>query len=121
MPLSDRVKSLRRSGVRVALVVAIAAASVSNAPLESDAIATAPGAVEEIIVRGDPSQDLLGSIETRAQSDRLVNVLGAEDLAKFAVVDMADALKRVAGVNVVEGRGTGKVAKDEANFVRLLP
>ncbi len=70
---------------------------------ESDAM-TAPGGVEELTVHGDPAQDLLGSIETRAQSDQLVNVLGAEDLAKFAVVDMADALKRVSGVNVVEGQ-----------------
>jgi TonB-dependent receptor len=62
------------------------------------------GPIEEIKVRGDPTADLLGSIETRAQSDELVNVLGAEDLSKFAAVDMADALKRVSGVNVVEGQ-----------------
>jgi hypothetical protein len=35
----------------------------------------------------------------RAQSDPLVNALGEEELAKFAVVDMADALGRVAGAN----------------------
>ena len=35
----------------------------------------------------------------RAQPDPLVNVLGEEELAKFAVVDMVDALDRVAGAN----------------------
>lgn len=35
----------------------------------------------------------------RAQSDPLVNALGEEELAKFAVVDMVDALDRVAGAN----------------------
>ncbi len=70
---------------------------------ESDRVSSTAG-VEEIVVHGDPTKDLLSSIETRSQSDQLVNVLGAEDLSKFAVVDMADALKRVAGVNVVEGQ-----------------
>jgi len=32
----------------------------------------------------------------RAQSDPLINALGEEELAKFAVVDMFDALDRVA-------------------------
>ena len=35
----------------------------------------------------------------RAQSDSLVNALGEEELGKFAVVDMLDAIERVAGVN----------------------
>jgi TonB-dependent receptor len=62
------------------------------------------GEVESIVVHGDQSKELLGSIERRAQSDEMVNVLGAADFSKFAAVDMADALKRVAGVNVIEGQ-----------------
>jgi hypothetical protein len=41
----------------------------------------------------------------RAQSDPLVNALGEEELGKFAVVDMVDALDRVAG-------GSGAVQAD---------
>jgi TonB-dependent receptor len=65
----------------------------------------APGGnVETLTVHTDQSKELLSSIERRSQSDQMVNVLGAQDLSKFAAVDMADALKRVAGVNVVEGQ-----------------
>ena len=35
----------------------------------------------------------------RAQSDPLVTALGEDELARFTVVDMADALDRVAGAN----------------------
>jgi TonB-dependent receptor len=64
----------------------------------------AVGPVETITVHGDTSKQLLSTVERRAQSDEMVNVLGAGDLSKFAAVDMADALKRVAGVSVVEGQ-----------------
>jgi TonB-dependent receptor len=85
--------------------------SRADSPLEARAsgedqtsTSAASGPVETITVHGDQSKDLLGSIERRAQSDEMVNVLGAADFSKFAAVDLADALKRVAGVNVVEGQ-----------------
>ncbi len=62
------------------------------------------GPVESITIHGSTAADLLGSIEKRQEADQLVNLLSAEELGKFAAVDVADALKRVAGVNVVEGR-----------------
>ena len=62
------------------------------------------GPVETITVHGATAADLLGSIETRTESDQLVNLLSAEEIAKFAASDVAEALKRVAGVNVVEGQ-----------------
>src|SRR4030095_15115764 len=70
---------------------------------EESATAT-PGDVEEITVHGATAADLLGSIEKRQEADQLVNLLSAEELANFAATDVADALKRVAGVNVVEGQ-----------------
>ena len=76
----------------------------ARANTEGEAGTASSGPVESIIVHGDQSKELLGSVERRAQSDEMVNVLGAADLSKFAAVDMADALKRVAGVNVVEGQ-----------------
>ena len=41
---------------------------------------------------------------SRAESDELINTLSAEEFSKFAASDVADALKFVAGVNVVEGQ-----------------
>jgi TonB-dependent receptor len=60
--------------------------------------------VETITIRGSTAADLLGSIEKRQDADQLVNLLSAQELSQFAATDVADALKRVAGVNVVEGQ-----------------
>jgi TonB-dependent receptor len=73
-------------------------------PADASDSQQAGGNVETLIVHGDQAKELLSSIERRSQSDEMVNVIGAADLSKFAAVDMADALKRVAGVNVVEGQ-----------------
>lgn len=57
--------------------------------------------VEEFVVLGARVEALEAS---RAESDELINTLSAEDFAKFDASDVADALKFVAGVNVVEGQ-----------------
>jgi outer membrane receptor protein involved in Fe transport len=62
------------------------------------------GPVESITVHGATAADLLGSIEKRQEADQLVNLLSAEELSQFAATDVADALKRVAGINIVEGQ-----------------
>jgi len=48
--------------------------------------------------------DLMNNLELRLDADQQLNLLSAEDFSKFAASDVADALKRVAGVNVVEGQ-----------------
>ncbi len=52
----------------------------------------------------DQVGEMMNNLELRLDSDKLVNLLSADDLSKFAASDVADALKRVAGVNVVEGQ-----------------
>jgi TonB-dependent receptor len=69
------------------------------------ASAPAPGAapgVEEFVIVASPLTEILGA--SRMDSDELINTLNADELAKFAASDVADALKFVAGVNVVEGQ-----------------
>lgn len=56
---------------------------------------------EEFVVLGARVEALEAS---RAESDELINTLSAEEFSKFAASDVADALKFVAGVNVVEGQ-----------------
>ncbi|TMA33713.1 MAG: hypothetical protein E6J87_09300 [Deltaproteobacteria bacterium] len=73
-------------------------------PPESPEEAAAGGDIEVMVVHTDKAHELLSALERRTTSDEMVNVLGAGDLSKFAAVDMADALKRVAGVNVVDGQ-----------------
>ena len=60
--------------------------------------------LDEFVVDASVVGDLMQGLELRMESDQLVNLLSAEDLSKFAASDVADALKRVAGVNVVEGQ-----------------
>jgi TonB-dependent receptor len=59
------------------------------------------GEVEEFVVLGAKVEALEAS---RAESDEMINTLSAEEFSKFAATDVADALKFVAGVNVVEGQ-----------------
>ncbi len=78
-------------------------------PAEADAGEGSTGAIadddiEIIVVEGSLFDDARAAIAERAYSDELVNVMTAEDFAKFSAVDVADALKRIAGLNVVEGQ-----------------
>ncbi len=58
--------------------------------------------IEEFLVVG--SEVAVESLQLRIDSDQLLNVLSAEELSNFAATDVAEGLKRVAGVNVVEGQ-----------------
>lgn len=60
--------------------------------------------LEAFVVEASMVGDMMESLELRMDADALVDVMGTEDLAKFAASDVADALKRVSGVNIVEGR-----------------
>ena len=57
--------------------------------------------VEEFVVLGARVEALEAS---RAESDELINTLSAEEFSKFAASDVGDAIKRIAGINVVEGQ-----------------
>lgn len=59
--------------------------------------------LEAFVVEADTVGDMLASIELREESDLQLNIMTAEDLSKFASSNVADALKRVAGVNVEGG------------------
>jgi TonB-dependent receptor len=61
-----------------------------------------PSDVEEFVVIASPVQEILAA--SRLDSDQLLDTLSAEDFSKLAVSDIADALKFVPGVNVVEGQ-----------------
>jgi TonB-dependent receptor len=60
--------------------------------------------LDAFVVEASMVGDMMETLELRMDADALVDVMGTEDLAKFAASDVADALKRVSGVNIVEGR-----------------
>jgi len=57
--------------------------------------------VEEFLVLGARVVALEAS---REESDKLINTLTSEEFTKFAASDVGDAIKRIAGINVVEGQ-----------------
>lgn len=67
----------------------------------SDAAGPVPG-VEEFVVVASPLTEILGA--SRMDADELINTLNAAELSKFAASDVADALRFVPGVNVVQGQ-----------------
>jgi TonB-dependent receptor len=71
-------------------------------PLARTGAAEPESDIEEFVVTG--STVAMESLELRVDSDELLNVLSAEEISKFAATDVADALRRVSGVNVVEGQ-----------------
>jgi len=60
--------------------------------------------IEVMVVEASAVEDILAGLDLRMESDQLLNVMGAEEFSKFAASDVADALKRVSGVNVVQGQ-----------------
>ncbi len=73
-------------------------------PLPSDDASGEILELEAFVVEASTVNELLASLELRLESDQLLNIMTAEDLSKFAAADVAEALKRVAGVNIVEGQ-----------------
>lgn len=81
-------------------------ANRADFPIQPAAAASA-GAVLELeafVVEAEVVEDIMSELELRMDSDQLLNVMSAEDLSRFAASDVADALKRISGVNVVEGQ-----------------
>jgi outer membrane receptor protein involved in Fe transport len=60
--------------------------------------------LEAFVVEAETVGEMLTALELRMDADALLNVMSAEDLSRFAATDVADAIRRVAGVNVVEGQ-----------------
>jgi TonB-dependent receptor len=59
-------------------------------------------APEEFLVVGTPMD--FEALDLRIDAQEFLNVMDAGELGKFAAGDVADAIKRIAGVNVVEGQ-----------------
>jgi len=63
--------------------------------------------VEEFHIEAAIMDELLQGLAMRTEADMQLDLLSAEDLSKFAASDVADALRRMPGVNIVGGGGVG--------------
>jgi outer membrane receptor protein involved in Fe transport len=88
--------------------VVVAAGQEARADASLEAMAAVPPEpelgddVEEFVVIASPVAEILAA--SRMDADELINTLGAAEFDKLAIGDVAEALKYVAGVNVVEGQ-----------------
>ncbi len=100
------VKSGYRQSTMTNLVVRADEIARADFPLQPIAAETTEDVLdlEEFVVEAAAVGDILAELELRMDADELLNVMSAEDLSKFAAGDVAEALNRVAGVNVVEGQ-----------------
>ena len=60
--------------------------------------------LDEYVVEASAVGEMMDALDIRMESDQMLNIMSAEDLSKYASGDVADALKRVAGVNIVAGQ-----------------
>ena len=100
------VKSGYRSSAMTGFEVRADQVNVADFPLPPLS-AEVEGAVLDLdafVVEADTVGEMMDSLDIRMDSSAMVNVMSSEDFSKYAASDVADALKRVAGVNVVEGQ-----------------
>ncbi|MGB0259166.1 MAG: TonB-dependent receptor plug domain-containing protein, partial [Coraliomargarita sp.] len=55
-------------------------------------------------VSADEANDMMMKLDLKFNSDRALDIMSAEDFSKFAASDVADAVKRIAGVSVNDGK-----------------
>ena len=100
------VKSGYRASVLTNLEVLPGRVSGGDFPMPRIAVSPA-GEVLDLdayVVDVSSVDKLMSNLELRLDSDQLLNTMSAEDLSKFASSDVAEALRRVSGVNIVEGQ-----------------
>tara|TARA_X000000950_G_C13899470_1_gene654330 strand:- start:538 stop:3429 length:2892 start_codon:yes stop_codon:yes gene_type:complete len=60
--------------------------------------------LQDFTVTAAEANDLMMKLELKFDSDRALDVFSSEDFSKFAASDVADAVKRIAGVSVNDGK-----------------
>lgn len=102
--------SFAKSGYRGSRLegVAVQAGQTTRAdfPLPRMAAGTAEQILEldAFVIEASTVEDGADLLELRLDADQFLNTLSAEEFSKFAASDVADALRRVSGVNVVGGQ-----------------
>ncbi len=97
-------KSGYRGSTKADLVVSAHQMSRADASIPPQvATDSDPGPdIEEFVVLAPAAGEIMAA--SRMDADELINTLNAEEFAKFAASDVADALRFVPGVNVVDGQ-----------------
>lgn len=60
--------------------------------------------LQDFSVSAEEANQLMMNLELRMNSDTMLDVMSAEDFSKFAASDVAEAIKRLPGVTIQEGK-----------------
>lgn len=60
--------------------------------------------LQDFSVTAEEANDMMLKLELRMDADTMLNVMSAEDFSKFAAGDVAEAIKRLPGVTIQEGK-----------------
>lgn len=102
------VMKLRASCAVIAFVVAYPVAAQTAADQEGDVRRAAPEAVSDEIVVTGLRAGLSRAIDTKRNSDIIVDSIASEDLGKFPDTNVAESLQRITGVSVDRSGGEGQ-------------
>lgn len=98
-----------RQGIRTAIGFASSIAFVSPAFAQdsADSGQQAGSQLEEVVVTGY-RQALRSALEDKRDSDAMVDVINAEDIADFPDANLAESLQRLPGVSIDRDNGEGR-------------
>lgn len=60
--------------------------------------------LQDFSVTAEEANDMMLKLDLRMSSDNMLDVMSAEDFSKFAASDVAEAIKRLPGVTIQEGK-----------------
>lgn len=110
VPAGSYTIGFTRSGYRASSLPALEVAAGQTARADFPLPPLPTGTAEQVldleafVVEASTVEEGADLLELRMDADQLLNTLSAEEFARFAASDVAEALRRVAGVNVVEGQ-----------------
>jgi TonB-dependent receptor len=106
-PATDAHRVTCRSALCVAVVGAnaiLAGPDVSAQPTQGEAD---PGRIEEVYVYGQRAM-MEGAIERQRESDRIISVITRDAIGNFPDQNVAESVRRLSGVNVLNDQGEGR-------------
>nr|WP_316629310.1 TonB-dependent receptor [uncultured Brevundimonas sp.] len=112
LPLIARERAVHRhalagGGLRAVLMAGAAALAATAAQAQTSTPQSAPAEVDEVVVTGQ-RLSTANAIEAQRRSSVVSSVISSDDLGKLPDANVADALARAPGVNVVVNQETGE-------------
>ncbi|GAA0763796.1 hypothetical protein GCM10010203_33860 [Actinomadura yumaensis] len=99
--------TIARTGLRAVLMAGSAALVAGAAHAQTAAPQSKPAEVEEVVVTGQ-RLSTANAIEAQRRSSVVSSVISSDDLGKLPDANVADALARAPGINVVVNQETGE-------------